>query len=538
MPTKTWFKAVFCKIGRFARACAKNAFVQAFFFGAVAVLALPPYGFLPALFIGFGGLGFLLTRTDSLKRAFFIGFLFGFAHFAFGLSWVSNALLVDEYFAWLAPFPPLGFGIWGGPFVALACLCAVLTIRRGGFWRLLALSGYWGLFEQLRGVAYTGFPWNLTATVWSDMPVMIQTASFWGSYGLSVVTVFAATTTGLLFIKETPVKKRVFAAVLPAVAVLTALAGFGAWRLHTAFAPDDFVRGIRFRLVQANIPQGQKWDFKVAERTLDKHVTLSSKIAGLNDVTHIVWPETATQFLLAQEEYARSMAVTGLPDGTLLLAGSLRSEKDKNPDAYPPYKVFNSIVVLNNVGDWVATYDKAHLVPFGEYAPLKSIFPFMKKVTAGMFDFSAGDRVRTVDVPKTPPVGMLVCYEVIFPGEVVDRDRRPYWLLNVTNDGWYGISAGPYQHFAAARMRAVEEGLPVVRSANTGISGVIDSFGRVTAFLDLGVEGFKDAALPRPLPDFTFFGKYGNKVPFVFATLLILFSFFGAMLNKRKKETP
>ena len=248
-------------------------------------------------------------------------------------------------------------------------------------------------------------------------------------------------------------------------------------------------------------------------------------------MSHVVWPETATQFLLTEDEEARAMAVSGLPESGILLAGTLRTEPAEK-DAFPPMKVYNSLAAINDIGSIIGLYDKAHLVPFGEYAPLRSVFPFMQKLTPGLFDFSAGEGVKTVSVPRTPPVGMLVCYEILFPAHVVDKTRRPYWLLNVTNDGWYGVSAGPYQHFAAAVLRAVEEGLPVVRAANTGVSGVIDSFGRVVAFLDVDKRGVLDSGLPRAAEE-TVYGRFGNAVPLSFCVMLILFSFLPAMVRKK-----
>lgn len=520
-------------------------FICAFLCGVSAVSALPPYGFIPVLFVSFGGLTFLLNRAKSAKQAFAFGYAFGFGFFAVGLAWVSNALLTEGMgFAALAPLPPIGFGIWGGFFPAFACLIAFYAAQGGR--RLFAFAAAWGIFEWVRAWLFTGFPWNMTATVWTDFPEMLQTASIWGAYGLGAATVFVASLPSLVFRKnlaETGIASWMPSAYSRTNAILIVLIcaafwGYGSYRLKAAPLPADTIRGIKLRLVQPNIPQGQKWNKAQAEEMLMKHVHLSRE-KGAEELTHVIWPETATQFLLEQDEFARAMAVNALKPGALLITGGLRAEKDPNPENKEfPLKIFNSILVFDDAGYLLSKYDKSHLVPFGEYAPLRSVLPFMKKFTPGAFDFSAGKGVDTVEMKRQLPVGMLICYEVIFPAEVTDKNRRPYWLLNVTNDGWYGISAGPYQHFAAARMRAVEEGLPLVRAANTGISGVIDAYGRVTASLPLGQKGVLDAGLPRRTPEPTLYARFGNAVPLGIFAFILLLAFCPLHRKNVKGETP
>lgn len=501
--------------------------------GFTAVAALPPYYHAVFFFVAFSGLMILLNRTESKRQAAVLGFCFGFGYFSAGLAWVSNALMIDGMgFQTLAPFPPLGFGLWGGLFPAAACLAAFCVPK--GLRRVIAFSAAWGILEWVRSWLFTGFPWNLIASIWTDYPAMIQSASVWGAYGLGMISVFAA---GLLSLGVGLLKEKKYTrAVIPflcAAAVIGGLYGFGVLRLKRAPAVSETIRGTMIRLVQANIPQGKKWSDDDAERNLMTHVHLS-RAKGAEQVTHVVWPETATQFLLLNNDFARSMVTSALLPGSILMAGSLRA--DPVEGAFPPFKMYNSIVVLNDIGVYLGSYDKSHLVPFGEYAPLSSVFPFIRKLTPVGFDFSVGGGVRTVTLPRTLPVGMLVCYEVIFPGQVADNQVRPYWLLNVTNDGWYGISAGPHQHFAAAQMRAVEEGLPLARAANTGISGMIDAYGRVTAVLELGKKGVVDAGLPRRTEKTTFYGKYGNRIPLAMAVFFLLLSFLP--LKKKKTEPP
>ena len=495
--------------------------------GALAVLALPPWHYVLVVLFSFSGLMSLLDRMETKKQAFILGYAFGAGFYGVGLSWVSEALRIENMgFSHLAFFPPLGFAIWGGMFPAAAALAAYKAPK--GMRRLLAFSAAWLVFDWVRSWLFTGFPWNMLATMFSDTPVFLQTASIFGAYGLGFVITFTATLPYYISENRRDMKKAFFAA-LGMVLMLSGLWGFGEHRLKNA--PTDTIRGVRLRLVQANVPQGQKWNDKRSEEYLMKHVHLSRKDA--EGITHVIWPETATPFLLAQDEFARSMAITAVKDGALLITGGLRAEPNPDKKDYPPVNVYNSILVFNDIGELLGSYDKSHLVPFGEYAPFRSVLPFMKKLTPGAFDFETGGGVETKDIPRTLPAGMLVCYEVIFPGRVVDRTRRPYWLLNVTNDGWYGLSAGPHQHFATTVMRAVEEGIPIVRSANTGISGVIDAYGRVVAKLPLGEQGFVDSGLPRRTPEPPLYARTGNLLPLNVSLAIILVCL--VPIKRRKK---
>jgi apolipoprotein N-acyltransferase len=293
---------------------------------------------------------------------------------------------------------------------------------------------------------------------------------------------------------------------LSALALLAVIAAWGAWRVPAGPAPVQ--PGIVLRLVQANIEQTLKWDPAMRAEHLVRHLALS-RAASATPPTHIIWPETAAPSFLDLDWQARREIADVTPAGGLMLVGTLRGlVQDREVR-----QVWNSMQALDREGEIVGTYDKAHLVPFGEYVPLPSWVP-LRKLTAVSMDISTGPGPRTLDLPGLPPVGPMICYEVIFPGAVVDRANRPAWMLNLTNDGWFGISSGPYQHFAAARMRAVEEGLPLVRAAYTGISGVIDPYGRVLISLGLGKEGAIDAPLPQPLIETPFVRWGGLVLPF------------------------
>jgi apolipoprotein N-acyltransferase len=319
---------------------------------------------------------------------------------------------------------------------------------------------------------------------------VLQTTATTGIYGLSLLTVVIAALPASL---GDPVfgAARPWRRLAPAAAALllvAVLAGAGAVRL--AGASGGMVPDIRLRLVQPSIAQNLKWDAKEREANFQRLLALSAG-PGHDQVTDIIWPEAAATFFLNRDPARRAAIATVVPRGGLLLTGALRTE----PPPEPPLHAWNSLVALDDAGAIRGNYDKFHLVPFGEYMPLRSLIPIPAIANDGV-DFGAGPGPRTLELPGLPPVGALICYEVIFPGEVTDPAHRPAWLLNVTNDAWYGFTSGPFQHFAIARVRAIEEGLPLVRSANNGISGVIDAYGRVVRRLGLDDIGVVDSGLP------------------------------------------
>ena len=320
------------------------------------------------------------------------------------------------------------------------------------------------------------------------------------------MTVVAATAPAAL---TTPARNRFAAHVAVTALLLLPLFSWvwGAWRLADAPAPGSaVVEDARLRLVQAAIPQAMKWraDRKAANLRLQAELSLSP---GYEDRNVIIWPETAVPYLLAADPGLREELAGIVPPGGYLIAGAPRVDP-----ADPGGEIWNSLHALDERGEIVATYDKVHLVPFGEYTPLRSLLG-LAKLTAGARDFSAGDGLKNLNLPGLPPFSPLICYEIIFPGAVKPDAADappPRWLLNLTNDAWFGDSSGPYQHFASARLRAVEEGLPLVRAANNGISAVIDSYGRVMGQIDLNDRGIIDVELPEAAVNQTLYSYAGN----------------------------
>lgn len=296
------------------------------------------------------------------------------------------------------------------------------------------------------------------------------------------------------------------------LAMLAALAAYGTWRLlHT---PQNFVEGVRIRIMQPNLQQDQKFNYNAKQSVMAKYLSLSDRAtgpqqSGMGDVTHLIWPESAFPFFLPHEPSALAQIADLLPDGAVLITGGVRPAPAMPSRSTP--RAYNSVYMVDHEGTILSAYDKVHLVPFGEYLPFQSTLEKLglMQLTKVRGGFLSGDRHRTYAVPNAPRVLPLICYEIIFPAAVVPEGERPEWMLNLTNDGWFGISTGPYQHFQQARVRAIEEGLPLVRAANTGISAIVDPLGRIVRSLPLGTEGVLDGPLPRAVP-VTFYARTGD----------------------------
>lgn len=506
-------------LDRLARLSFRRALLAAFGLGLVSALALPPVHAVPVLLLGFPGLLALATAARDWRRAAWIGFAWGWGHHLAGIYWVTYAILTDvAQFWWLVPVAAPALAV---P-LALFCVPPVLAARAlpPGWPRLLGFAGAWVAMEMLRGVAFTGFPWNLTGTVWAFAALPVQGAAIIGVHGLSLATVLLACLP-LLGSRR---------ALAGGVLVLAGFAGFGAWRLAQ---PEPPARPVQLVLVQGNVAQDLKWRadqrMPIFRRYLDLTAEAARQAAAEAPGSRIavIWPETASPFLLAQDPEARRLAAEALPPGAELISGTVRAEW--GPDGVLR-RVYNSLVVLDDRGEVLSVYDKAHLVPFGEYMPLSGLIP-IRMVVGGM-DFSAGPGRLTLAPPGLPPFGALICYEVIFPGAVTPSPR-PDWLVNITNDAWFGDSAGPWQHLATARLRAAEEGLPLARAAQTGISAVFDAHGRRLAMLPIGATGTLTTALPGAIPP-TPFARFGLWIPGV----LVAISLGLALLGRRRVASP
>ncbi|RVT95818.1 apolipoprotein N-acyltransferase [Rhodovarius crocodyli] len=475
--------------------------------GALSALALPPLHAVPILLVVFPALLSLLGGAGSWRRAAVLGFAFAWGHHAVGLYWVTHAMFADiAKWWWLVPFAAPGLAL---P-VALtgALVGAVAWMTPPGWRRVFAFAGTWVIAEIIRGYLFTGFPWNLLGTVWAFHPLPLQPAAVIGTHGLSLLTVLLACLPAL----------RDWRWMGAGAAVLACWMGYGAWRLAQPSPPDTDTMLV---LVQANVAQDVKWRQDQRMPIFQRYLDLTALAAHAARAGHpdapiaVIWPETASPFLLSEDAQARQFVAQALPANSQLLAGSIRAQW--NP-AGELDRVYNALVGVNPAGEVTAVFDKHHLVPFGEYMPLDGLIP-IRMVTGGR-DFTPGPGLRSIAPGGLPPFSPLICYEVIFPGQVVG-ETRPAWLLNITNDAWFGYSAGPFQHLASSRLRAVEEGLPMVRAAQTGISAVFDSAGRELRRLALGTTGTLAGWLPGAATP-TVFSRWGLLIPCLLSLICVL----------------
>ena len=501
-------------------------FVAALIAGGLSALAFEPYNVFALLLLGYAALALLLEGIpDESRRTLkfaLTGWAFGFGQFFIGLFWIGNAFQVDAAdHAWQIPFAvtllPAGLAL----FPALACIVST-GFAQNGTSRILSLSAALALAEYLRGHILTGFPWNLAAYGWGAVPQILQSTSVLGAYGLSLLTILFGCSLAALFARD-----RSRAVVLPALMLLLFVL-FGVWGAARLSATIADVPNVRLRIVQPNIPEAEKFEPQFITRNWRRLLDLSRVKQG-PEPTHIIWPESAPPFLLAREPVAMDEIVLLTANKHVLITGAARMARDGEGNRL----FYNSVYFFGHGGALEGIYDKFHLVPFGEYLPLESFFHALgiDKLVNSPGGFSAGPGPRTFAIPGAPPVGPLVCYEVIFPDHVTGSPR-PKWLVNVTNDAWFGTFSGPFQHFLSARVRAIEEGLPVVRAAGTGISAIIDPLGRVQAELGLDRMGALDGTLPQALPP-TFYALHGDVL---FAGLLVILGGIAGVVSRPTKS--
>jgi len=487
---------------RFRALLARRTFVTSTIAGMCVALALAPLHILPGL-LGFAVWLFLLKDARHRRQAFLLGWWFGLGYFVVGLYWIAIAFFTDaEKFGALALPAVLLLCAVMAVFPAIAALLFYLARPRNPLAAALALALAWVIGEWLRAQFLWGFPWNLVGYVWIAALPISQFAAYAGIYGLSLIAVLA----GAFWLTLLTTRDRVrWLGPGLSLAMLITLFALGSVRL----AGDDVgeQEGVRLRLVQANIDQHHKWDPDLRADSFRRHLQLSEQPSSEASPppTHIIWPETASAYVLDEDEVARDYIADVTPAGGYVLTGFNRFDIDNEPK-----RAWNSLAALDDRGVIEGIYDKHRLVPFGEFLPWRSLLSQigLKKITSGSIDFQPGSGPQTLTVGGLPAFSPLICYEAIFTAEVARQDQRPAWLLNITNDAWFGKSSGPYQHLAMARMRAIEEGLPLVRSANTGISAVVDPFGRVLAHLDLGATGVLDTSLPMGLEQPTIYARY------------------------------
>ncbi|WP_083800626.1 apolipoprotein N-acyltransferase [Rhodobacter ferrooxidans] len=440
------------------------------------------YVTVPAL----AGVIWLVGRADGAKAAAWLGLFAGAGHFGLALNWIIEPFLVDpEQYGWMAPFAVvlMAFGL-GLFWAAAAALARAFAAGRAA---ALPLALTLTAVEGLRGVVLTGFPWALIGHIWIDTP-LAQLAAYGGPNGLTLLTTLAA---------ALPVALG-FGGAAVSVALLAATFGLGQWRLSQ---PDPAPRGVTLRLVQPNAAQALKWEPGPARITFDR---LLAYTAARPAVDLVIWPETSVPYLLHPGEGA-ALAIAAAAQGVPVAAGVQRVDGTRG---------YNTLAVIGPGGAVTAQYDKHHLVPFGEYIPygdaMADWFGLRAFAAQEGNGYSAGPGAKLLDLgDKLGKALPLICYEAVFPQDLAAAEGRADWILQITNDAWFGTLTGPFQHLAQARLRAIEQGLPLVRVANTGVSAVIDAHGRTVAEISLGQAAFHDAALPGALPP-TPYARWGE----------------------------
>jgi apolipoprotein N-acyltransferase len=505
-----------------------------FLAGLVSALGFQPVGWWPLTLVAFAALLWLVERAPSLRSALARGWWFGLGQFVLGLNWIATA------FTFQAAMPP-----WLG-WVAVVLLSLYLAIfpaaAAGLAWRwarshplafTLVFAAAWIVTEWLRATLFTGFAWNPAGVTLLGRSIA-PLAALVGTYGLSAMVILFAGLVRIAFLGP----DRRPAVLLAAFALVAQLAA--SWA-----APEPPAgAGAPVRIVQPNIGQHLKWSPGFAERNMARLERLSQRGDGTPRL--LIWPEAAVteplqdgrrrDFIRQLDTSAtRRRVAEAVPPGALLLTGGITFMSD---DGLNADRATNSVFAMTSEGRILARYDKAHLVPYGEYLPMRPILSAigLSRLAPGDLDFQPGPGPQTLQVPGIGQFGFQICYEIIFSGHVVDRARRPAFIFNPSNDAWFG-AWGPPQHLAQAQLRALEEGLPVVRATPTGISAIIDARGRLLHAIPLGVAGTIDGRLPLPAPP-TLFARFGNVLPFVFALLLAASGLLVLRRARRRGPAP
>jgi apolipoprotein N-acyltransferase len=490
--------------------------------GALSAFAMPPFNLFPLLFAGMSILYIAVYYASSAPRAFVLGWAFSFAYFVVGLFWVRNALLVDgNPYAWVWPLAVCGLPALLAFFAAFACFMAKhfsdLKTPSGFF----AYAAFAAFFEYGRGHAFTGFPWNLYGHTWSGIPQVLQVMSFSDAYGLTLLTALWCAAPGFLFVSNVRNQNKKLLVLFLALLFVFSFS-FGYWRLQQPLPPNR--EDVKVHLVQANIPQSEKWKQENMWDHFIRHIELSRPSSFAPDGTvYIIWSETAlSQWVLDDPKALPLIQETlALYKGpSYLITGFLRYEAETG-------RFFNSLIVIDKAGRISNIYDKNHLVPFGEYIPFQNWIPL--EPVARFRGFAGGSGLQTYRMPEGLKYSPMICYEIIFANAVADRGDKPDFILNVTNDSWYGDTAGPRQHLQQAAYRAIEEGIPVIRVADTGISAVIDPYGHIIEKSGLFMKYEKTLALPRPVV----VSKANNINEVIFLILLFCMTSSG-FFTKRK----
>lgn len=542
-----------------------------FFFGAIGTFAWAPFYHPEVLALSLSFLMLQLFRSETVRQGFWNGWFWGWGLFVGSLFWVSESLFVDpSRFLWIWPFSTFGLPAFLALYIGIPSALSVwvrgkdlMRPRAGAFCLTFFIT--MSVFEGIRGSVLTGFPWNLWAYVWGNMLPIAQSASFIGSYGLGLITLIlmGLPVWGFLAFSQSPWRGGLIGLGV-GLTGLGSLYFFGHHILHTS--PTALDKSCVVRIIQPNFSQKEKENASFFATHLDKLLSLSSMPSSMRsdsgkllEPTYVIWPESSLPWMLTPATQSTTASLLAIPKKSIVTGCVFRGAKKLWNSLYfvrprpskpirrnilkellhtdisefnilreiPELDVSNSSLFKDILPPHTAKnyskvlYHKVHLLPFGEYVPfqesLRLLFPekWLRRLTPGTIGFSKGKEHRTIELEGLPSFSPLICYEVVFPGNVTAKNApRPQWLLNITNDAWFGVTHGPHQHFASAQFRAIEEGLALVRVANTGISGVVDGKGRILNSIGLEQQGILDFYLPQPFEE-TFFTRH-HHLPWIF----------------------
>jgi apolipoprotein N-acyltransferase len=479
-----------------------------FLSGIFSAAAFAPIDFWPLMIAAFALLVWQIDATPTVKRAAIIGWYFAFGQFLAGLYWIAISFQyqgdMPAFFGWIAVLLLAA---------ALAIFGALAGALARKFWsaaptRIFVLAAMWALVEAMRGTILTGFPWNSVGMAWLPVAPVAQFAALFGIFGLSIVIVLTGGTLALF--AEAPKHSNWRQGLLAGLGLI-----FLGGVVYILLTPVSYDTTPQVHIVQANIGQEDKWRDDGTRFQLRQHLELTRAVIAERGSGLVIWPETAVPNLIDEELSTRYLISRALGDKSKLITGADRLVRSVDGT---PVAAMNSLMILDSDGSVLDIYDKVHLVPFGEYMPWRATMAKLglNRLVAGRLDFAPGARLRTLSAAGVPAFSPLICYEAGFPGDVVGWGPRPAWLVNLSNDAWFGASSGPFQHLAQARVRSIEEGLPMVRSTPTGVSAVIDPHGRVRAKTPFGVPTVLTAQVPQALAP-TPFARLGNLLFLVLA---------------------
>ena len=531
-------------------------YLLCFIFGVLGGFGMTPFNILPFFIISIVSIIRLTDFAKNTKEAIFVGIFYSYGMGLVLFYWIPFAMLTDKMYYLLFPIAFLLTPLLYALFQSLIFfIYKEISYYTNAVERVMCFSSLWCLFEYIRSFTPINFPWALAGYTMMFSNSIFQFSSIIGVFGFSVFILFFSSGFHLIFLDGDGDRYYSYLRYI-LTTLITLLAMFVYGYLIKLYKEEGLQDKTIVRLVQGGVKAKsyKTGDERKQSLKIYKDITLSEKT---DHITHIIWPESAVEFSIYQNDGVSNILKNILNDGQILITGSMRIEEQDLKNNYfkndenniNNFKIYNTMSMIDSTGRQTY-YDKHFLVPFGEYIPFKRIIPFLKSITGDGIDFSNGKETRVYKLINTQSFIPLICYEIAFSGKLpiyssniykkesgerIYRERAK-WIINITNDAWFGYTSGPFQHYQMSIARAIEYGIPVVRVANTGISAIIDPYGKVTHKIGLNKVGFIDAPIPKALKDETIFAIFGNIPSLIFISVIFLSLFIHYLLNKYYKK--